>query len=90
MTLMSKNREHYGRNCYAAQRADSPRGAFQQSTSHDTISEKFFGLLWSRYTHEHLKVKRGRRKYDFNLKENESSIIHGNQNEESLVLGSFN
>lgn len=43
MTLTYKNRALYGRNCYAAQKADrlakkEKKGAFQQNTTHDIIS----------------------------------------------------
>lgn len=40
MTLTYENRALYGRNCYAAQRANTlaKKGAFQQNTTHDIIS----------------------------------------------------
>lgn len=48
-----------------------------------------FLLFQSRYMHEHLKVKQDCGNMT-DPKENESSIIHGNRNEESFALGSFN
>ena len=40
MTLTYENRALYGRNCYAARRANTlaKKGAFQQNTTHDIIS----------------------------------------------------
>lgn len=68
---------------------DSPKGALKRNTSYDIISD--FGEKCSNQsTCKHLKVKRGARKYNFDLKENHSSIIHRNQKEKLYARGSFN
>lgn len=74
----------------------SQQRAIQQNTPYDIISQIVGGkkVVFNHSNHitrmNTSVSNRGLRKYDFEAGENESSIIHRNQNEESFALGSFN
>lgn len=61
--------------------AESQEGAFHHNTTCDIIrnlQQKLVLQFKSRCTFKYLKVKQRRRKYDFDVKENESSIVQRN------------